>query len=203
VPSTGAAANLRNPERCMAWGAKKTMTNSTKPAGKAPRCGISSLAAAIATDCANRRGRPPPPAAARSPMHDAGAPARLPGREAKRKARAYDVECPLVKNVGEPCAGAPHARFDGGGRNQASRAVQRRGLRLPPTPDHPSSSLPTRREAWPYRAERRAGPGLSVSPFFSRLKIVWGSLGTEPGGGTLRGFAGVGGVSRRGGAAIA
>ncbi len=41
---------------------------------------------------------------------------------------------PTVKNVGEPCAGEPHARFDAAaGGNQASRHNAARPRRLPPT----------------------------------------------------------------------
>ena len=48
-----------------------------------------------------------------------------------------DAECPPVKNVGEPCAGEPHARFDAGaGGNQASR-LDRAARRLPPTLPRP------------------------------------------------------------------
>jgi hypothetical protein len=41
---------------------------------------------------------------------------------------------PPVKNVGEPCAGEPHARFDvGGGRKPGQSARPARPRRLPPT----------------------------------------------------------------------
>jgi hypothetical protein len=46
--------------------------------------------------------------------------------------------------------------------------------------------------------ERRTPPGLDP-PFFSRLKIVCGNLGTESGVGTLLGLDGGAGFSRRGG----
>jgi hypothetical protein len=40
---------------------------------------------------------------------------------------------PAVKNVGEPCAGEPHARFDAAaGGNQTSRASTRRTVQAPP-----------------------------------------------------------------------
>jgi hypothetical protein len=40
---------------------------------------------------------------------------------------------PAVKNVGEPCAGEPHARIDvAAGGNQASRANTRRAAQAPP-----------------------------------------------------------------------
>ena len=40
---------------------------------------------------------------------------------------------PAVKNVGEPCAGEPHARIDvAAGGNQASRASTRRAAQAPP-----------------------------------------------------------------------
>ncbi len=40
---------------------------------------------------------------------------------------------PKVKNVGEPCAGEPHARFEvAAGGNQASRASTRRTAQAPP-----------------------------------------------------------------------
>src|SRR5713226_4829743 len=45
-----------------------------------------------------------------------------------------DSRMPAVKNVGEPCAGEPHARFEvaaGGNRNQS--AVSHGTGRLPPT----------------------------------------------------------------------
>ena len=60
--------------------------------------------------------------------------------------------------------------------------------------------------AWPgYEAasylcpERRTPPGFPDPPFFSRLKIVCGNLGTESGVGTLLGLDGGAGFSRRGG----
>jgi hypothetical protein len=47
---------------------------------------------------------------------------------------------PAVKNVGEPCAGEPHARFDvAAGGNQTSRANTRRAVQAPladPTAPH-------------------------------------------------------------------
>src|SRR5919106_4338359 len=47
-----------------------------------------------------------------------------------------------------------------------------------------------------YRRPGRAGrPLFAEPPLFSRLKIVWGSFGTEPGAGTLLGLGGVGGLS--------
>src|SRR6266511_1293731 len=50
-----------------------------------------------------------------------------------------------------------------------------------------------------YRRPGGAGrPLFAEPPLFSRLKIVWGSFGTEPGAGTLLGLGGVGGLSRRG-----
>lgn len=50
-----------------------------------------------------------------------------------------------------------------------------------------------------YRRPGDARRSLFAEPsLFSRLKIVWGSFGTEPGAGTLLGFGGVGGLSRRG-----
>jgi Fe-S-cluster-containing hydrogenase component 2 len=40
---------------------------------------------------------------------------------------------PAVKNVGEPCAGEPHARIEvAAGGNQASRASTRRAAQAPP-----------------------------------------------------------------------
>ena len=39
---------------------------------------------------------------------------------------------PTVKNVGEPCAGEPHARIDAAARgNQISRASTRRAVQAP------------------------------------------------------------------------
>ena len=38
---------------------------------------------------------------------------------------------PTVKNVGEPCAGEPHARFDGG-REETRASRQRRAAQAPP-----------------------------------------------------------------------
>jgi hypothetical protein len=47
---------------------------------------------------------------------------------------------PAVKNVGEPCAGEPHARFDGGREEtSANGSVRPRARRLPPT--RPSSKV--------------------------------------------------------------
>jgi hypothetical protein len=41
---------------------------------------------------------------------------------------------PAVKNVGEPCAGEPHARFEvAAGGNQTSRASTRRAVQAPLT----------------------------------------------------------------------
>jgi hypothetical protein len=41
---------------------------------------------------------------------------------------------PAVKDVGEPCEGKPHARFDGGWEEtNASRLMPRGARRLPPT----------------------------------------------------------------------
>jgi hypothetical protein len=58
--------------------------------------------------------------------------------------------------------------------------------------------------AWPgYEAasyfcpERRTRPEFPDPPFFSRLKIVCGNLGTVPGVGTFAGLDGGGGFSRR------
>ena len=40
---------------------------------------------------------------------------------------------PAVKNVGEPCAGEPHARFEvAAGGNQTSRASACRAVQAPP-----------------------------------------------------------------------
>ena len=40
---------------------------------------------------------------------------------------------PAVKNVGEPCAGEPHARFEvAAGGNQTSRASTSRAVQAPP-----------------------------------------------------------------------
>jgi hypothetical protein len=54
---------------------------------------------------------------------------------AARAAVANATECRPVKDVGEPCAGEPHARIDAAaGGNQASRArTAARPRRLPPT----------------------------------------------------------------------
>ena len=52
---------------------------------------------------------------------------------------------PAVKNVGEPCAGEPHARFEvAAGGNQASRASTCRAAQAPladPTKRHSFASL--------------------------------------------------------------
>jgi len=52
-------------------------------------------------------------------------------RKLYRKAKQEEGECPAVKNIGKPCAGKPHARFDEGGLvedrqpvSQSSRARQ-------------------------------------------------------------------------------
>ena len=43
-----------------------------------------------------------------------------------------DSRMPAVKNVGEPCAGEPHARFEvAAGGNQTSRASTRRAVQAP------------------------------------------------------------------------
>jgi hypothetical protein len=50
---------------------------------------------------------------------------------------------PAVKNVGEPCAGEPHARFEvAAGGNQTSRASTRRAVQAPPV-DPTVASAPT------------------------------------------------------------
>ena len=60
---------------------------------------------------------------------------------------------PAVKNVGEPCAGEPHARFDvAAGGDQTSRANTRRAVQAPladPTApaDAALSLAPERRRA--------------------------------------------------------
>ena len=55
---------------------------------------------------------------------------------------------PAVKNVGEPCAGEPHARFEGAaGGNQASRASTCRAAQAPlayPTNRHTFGTLAVR-----------------------------------------------------------
>ena len=49
---------------------------------------------------------------------------------------------PTVKNVGEPCAGEPHARFEvAAGGNQASRA-SRRAAQAPPADPTATASPP-------------------------------------------------------------
>jgi hypothetical protein len=51
---------------------------------------------------------------------------------------------PAVKNVGEPCAGKPHARIEAAaGGNQASRASTRRAAQAPPA-DPTTLQLPSR-----------------------------------------------------------
>jgi hypothetical protein len=54
---------------------------------------------------------------------------------------------PAVKDVGEPCEGEPHARFDGGREEtNASRPKPRGARRLPPTrPLSPGSLKPRAR----------------------------------------------------------
>ena len=65
---------------------------------------------------------------------------------------------PAVKNVGEPCAGEPHARIEvAAGGNQTSRASTRRAVQAPladPTRSRSRSTLPL-----PWRIDSRAsGP---------------------------------------------
>ena len=51
-----------------------------------------------------------------------------------RTGRGGRSRMPAVKDVGEPCAGEPHARFDGGREEtSASRPTPRGARRLPPT----------------------------------------------------------------------
>jgi hypothetical protein len=40
-------------------------------------------------------------------------------RKLYRKAKQDEGVCPAVKNIGKPCAGKPHARFDEGGQVKA------------------------------------------------------------------------------------
>jgi hypothetical protein len=69
---------------------------------------------------------------------------------------------PPAKNVGEPCAGEPHARFDAAaGGNQASR--RRRAASAPPA--DPTAT----RCAQDARAIRRAGLGVADGAAGSRL----------------------------------
>ena len=68
---------------------------------------------------------------------------------------------PTVKNVGEPCAREPHARFEvAAGGNQTSRASPRRAVgRLSPT-------LPL-----PFEAGARAR--VSRRKRFQRFEVFW------------------------------
>src|SRR5688500_17560403 len=53
-----------------------------------------------------------------------------------------DSRMPAVKNVGEPCAGEPHARFEvAAGGNRASRAITCRAVQAPPV-DPPIPAAP-------------------------------------------------------------
>jgi hypothetical protein len=62
---------------------------------------------------------------------------------------------PAVKNVGEPCAGEPHARFEvAAGGDQTSRASVCRAVQAPPV-DPPSSGAVG---GW------RAGLGVEIGP---------------------------------------
>jgi RNA-directed DNA polymerase len=64
-----------------------------------------------------------------------------------------DAECPPVKNVGEPCAGKSHARFDVGGGRKPGQSARPRG---------PGAS---RR---PYRHPRRVPPPANPDAFVGR-----------------------------------
>jgi hypothetical protein len=56
---------------------------------------------------------------------------------------------PTVKNVGEPCAGEPHARIDGG-REETSVSRRRRAtLGASRLPGHPRVAEPSRRSSLP------------------------------------------------------
>src|SRR3954465_4863555 len=66
-----------------------------------------------------------------------------------------DRRMPAVKNVGEPCAGEPHARFEvAAGGNRTSRAITRRGAPAPPPAPPPPAALPS-----PLRFPRPWPPG--------------------------------------------
>jgi len=76
---------------------------------------------------------------------------------------------PAVKNVGEPCAGEPHARFDvAAGGNQTSRASTRRAVQAPladPTARHSAlDELGNYIEAEPGFCSSRLRKSRSVTP---------------------------------------
>jgi hypothetical protein len=74
---------------------------------------------------------------------------------------------PAVQDVGEPCAGEPHARFDGRGWNRSvatvtgsGRPAETPGLCAGPTAvqRHPASSLPDRDRGPPVAATKGLWP---------------------------------------------
>ena len=83
-------------------------------------------------------------------------------------------ECRPVKNVGEPCAGEPHARFDvAAGGNQASRQAAR-PRRLPPTLPRPAVARAlaprgNQAPAFANRASRRRAPPLRRTRSLAKL----------------------------------
>ena len=100
---------------------------------------------------------------------------------------------PAVKNVGEPCAGEPHARFDvAAGGNQASRpAVRRQAPPADPTATMWPIGLPGHESG---AADRSCGGGLRVPAFSGNQGLRAGRLrrwtvdrAPNPGAGELRG----------------
>src|SRR5712691_7929831 len=76
------------------------------------------------------------------------------------RAAKADSRMPAVKNVGEPCAGEPHARFEvaaGGNRNQSAIAVRNWA-----PPADPTRARDTRQQ--PIRAKTDQPNGLPEHP---------------------------------------
>src|SRR6266511_2868266 len=76
---------------------------------------------------------------------------------------------PAVKNVGEPCAGEPHARFEvAAGGNLASRHC-RAALAPPADPTSRSSASQSQRRSRPARSPRRLDPRVRTRRMTPRM----------------------------------
>jgi hypothetical protein len=80
---------------------------------------------------------------------------------------------PAVKNVGEPCAGESHARFEvAAGGNQASRASTCRAAQAP-------LADPTKRHTFGTRAVEKAESILELKEWMGHANVqaITGALG--------------------------
>jgi hypothetical protein len=101
---------------------------------------------------------------------------------------------PAVKNVGEPCAGEPHARFDGGREETGtSRHLGRKEPGASRLPDHPPgprggcqsgsravTDAGRRGFGFAWRAEHVGRSWAELSPLFGFDGLGAGAAGVEP-----------------------